>query len=30
MCDQIHSETGTPMGSRYYPRGVTTWLWYRP
>lgn len=30
MCDQIHSETGAPMGSRYYPRGVTTWLWYRP
>ena len=29
MCDQIHSETGVTVGSRYYPRGVTaiTWLW---
>jgi xylan 1,4-beta-xylosidase len=29
MCDQIHSETGVTVGSRYYPRGVTaiTWMW---
>jgi xylan 1,4-beta-xylosidase len=29
MCDQINSETGVTVGSRYYPRGVTTitWLW---
>lgn len=29
MCDQIHSETGVACGSRYYPRGVTTFLWLR-
>jgi len=29
MCDQIHSETGAACGSRYYPRGVTTFLWLR-
>lgn len=27
MCDQIHSDTGITCGSRYYPRGVTTFLW---
>jgi hypothetical protein len=27
MCDQIHSETGQALGSKYYPRGVTAWLW---
>lgn len=27
LCDQIHSNTGLACGSRYYPRGVTTWLW---
>lgn len=27
MCDQIHSATGESLGSRYYPRGVTTYLW---
>jgi hypothetical protein len=27
MCDQIFSDTGVTCGSRYYPRGVTTWLW---
>ena len=27
MCDQILSDTGVVCGSRYYPRGVTTWLW---
>lgn len=27
MCDQIHSETGQAIGSKYYPRGVTAWLW---
>jgi len=27
FCDQLHSETGEPLGSRYYPRGVTAWLW---
>jgi hypothetical protein len=27
FCDQIHSETGDPFGSRNYPRGVTAWLW---
>ncbi len=26
-CDQIASDTGVPMGSKYYPRGVTAWLW---
>ena len=27
MCDQILSDTGIVCGSRYYPRGVTSWLW---
>jgi len=27
MCDQIHSETGVAIGSKYYPRGVTAFLW---
>jgi hypothetical protein len=27
MCDQIRSDTGVSCGSRYYPRGVTSWLW---
>ena len=27
MCDQIRSDTGAACGSRYYPRGVTAWLW---
>jgi len=27
MCDQIRSDTGIPCGSRYYPRGVTAFLW---
>jgi hypothetical protein len=27
MCDQILSDTGTVCGSRYYPRGVTAYLW---
>jgi hypothetical protein len=27
MCDQIWSDTGVTCGSRYYPRGVTAWLW---
>ncbi len=27
MCDQIRSDSGVSCGSRYYPRGVTTWLW---
>ncbi|PTY06911.1 xylan 1,4-beta-xylosidase [Opitutaceae bacterium EW11] len=27
MCDQIHSDTGEACGSRYYPRGVTAFLW---
>lgn len=27
MCDQILSDTGETCGSRYYPRGVTAWLW---
>jgi xylan 1,4-beta-xylosidase len=27
MCDQILSDTGVVCGSRYYPRGVTSWLW---
>jgi hypothetical protein len=27
MCDQIRSDTGQACGSRYYPRGVTAWLW---
>lgn len=29
MCDQIRSDTGIACGSRYYPRGVTAWLWLR-
>jgi hypothetical protein len=29
MCDQINSETGVTCGSRYYPRGVTSYLWLR-
>ena len=29
FCDQVHSETGDPLGSRNYPRGVTAWLWIR-
>jgi hypothetical protein len=27
MCDQIRSDTGVTCGSRYYPRGVTAFLW---
>ncbi len=27
MCDQILSDTGVTCGSRYYPRGVTAFLW---
>ncbi|MEY4489985.1 MAG: Beta-xylosidase precursor [Verrucomicrobiota bacterium] len=27
MCDQIISTSGVSCGSRYYPRGVTSWLW---
>ncbi len=27
MCDQIFSDTGVSCGSRYYPRGVTAYLW---
>jgi hypothetical protein len=27
MCDQIRSDSGVSCGSRYYPRGVTTYLW---
>lgn len=27
MCDQIRSDTGVACGSRFYPRGVTAWLW---
>ncbi len=29
MCDQIRSDTGITCGSRYYPRGVTAFLWLR-
>jgi hypothetical protein len=29
FCDQVHSETGEPLGSRNYPRGVTSWLWIK-
>ena len=29
MCDQIWSDTGITCGSRYYPRGVTAFLWLR-
>jgi len=29
LCDQIRSDTGLACGSRYYPRGVTAWLWLR-
>jgi len=27
MCDQIRSDSGESCGSRYYPRGVTSFLW---
>jgi hypothetical protein len=27
MVDQFHSATGQPLGSLYYPRGVTSFLW---
>jgi hypothetical protein len=27
MCDQIRSDSGDSCGSRYYPRGVTAFLW---
>lgn len=27
MCDQVLSNTGQSCGSRYYPRGVTSFLW---
>jgi hypothetical protein len=27
MCDQILSNTGVACGSRFYPRGVTSYLW---
>ena len=27
FCDQLHSETGEPLGSRNYPRGVSAWIW---
>jgi hypothetical protein len=27
MCDQIRSDSGVTCGSRYYPRGVTAWIW---
>ena len=27
MCDQIRSDSGLACGSRYYPRGVTSFLW---
>ncbi len=29
LCDQIRSDSGLSCGSRYYPRGVTAWLWLR-
>ena len=29
MCDQIQSETGVAIGSKYYPRIVTAALWLR-
>jgi hypothetical protein len=29
MCDQIRSDSGEACGSRYYPRGVTAFLWLR-
>jgi hypothetical protein len=29
MCDQIRSDSGESCGSRYYPRGVTAFLWLR-
>jgi hypothetical protein len=29
MCDQIRSDSGETCGSRYYPRGVTAYLWLR-
>ncbi|MGC3992026.1 MAG: glycoside hydrolase family 52 protein [Chthoniobacteraceae bacterium] len=28
MCDQIWSDTGESCGSRYYPRCVTSYLWF--
>ncbi len=30
MVDQVHSTTGTDLGSRYYPRIVTACLWMEP
>lgn len=27
MCDQIRSDSGAACGSRYYPRGVSCYLW---
>lgn len=27
MCDQIRSDSGITCGSRYYPRGVSAFLW---
>jgi hypothetical protein len=27
MCDQIRSDSGNACGSRYYPRGVSAYLW---
>ncbi|ACB77584.1 glycoside hydrolase family 52 protein [Opitutus terrae] len=27
MCDQIRSDSGVACGSRYYPRGVSCYLW---
>ena len=29
MCDQVRSDTGVACGGRYYPRGVTAYLWLR-
>jgi hypothetical protein len=29
MVDQFHSATGQPLGSLYYPRGVTSALWLK-
>jgi xylan 1,4-beta-xylosidase len=29
MVDQVHAQTGEPLGSRYYPRVVTACLWLR-
>jgi hypothetical protein len=28
-CDQLRSTDGHAFGSKYYPRGVTSWLWLR-